>query len=285
MIRIVVLGAGSALPTLTHSAAGYWVTVDETSFLVDPGPGALIRLVRAEYGPDSLDAIDRVLFTHLHVDHCADLVPLLFALHSPLPESTRPLDLFGPRGLAAYLGKLKDIYGTWLDPARRELRLTEIRAGDGLKGPGAGEGRWRVVGPGNPATVTTFTASHPQARFTEECLGLGFEDRDGNRLVYSGDTGPCAGLEEASRGADLLVVECSTPDELATEGHMTPGRVADLCAAAAPRRVVLTHQYPPAAALDLPSLIARRFTGPVVAATDGMVFELPGPEPGDGTES
>ena len=39
--------------------------------------------------------------------------------------------------------------------------------------------------------------------------------------------------------ADLLLVECATPDELAVDGHMSPARVGALCRDASPRRVVL----------------------------------------------
>jgi ribonuclease BN (tRNA processing enzyme) len=82
-------------------------------------------------------------------------------------------------------------------------------------------------------------------------------------------------LNEAARGADLLVVECSTPDHLATPGHMALSQVGELCAAARPKLAVLTHQYPDAAALDLAALIRETYDGPVVQAVDGTVFTIP----------
>ena len=50
-----------------------------------------------------------------------------------------------------------------------------------------------------------------------------------------------------------------------------------MCAAARPQRVVLTHQYPNAAALDLPPLVARHFAGPVEQARDGDVYTVSAP--------
>jgi ribonuclease BN (tRNA processing enzyme) len=267
MIDFHVLGAGGAVPTPTHNPAAYWVVVDGTGILMDPGPGALVRLAQPGLIPQGIDDLGLVILTHLHPDHCADLVPLLFAAHSPVPVATADLRLFGPPGLATYLDRLKEIYGSWLEPRRRKLVVTEI-------GPGV------TIGLDGGGSVRPFAVDHPQDRLASLALGYRFSDAGGRTAIFSGDTGPCAALNEAARGADLLVVECSTPDHLATPGHMTVTQVAELCADARPGRVVLTHQYPDAAALDLPALIRPYFAGPVIQAVDGTVVHLNAP-PGD----
>jgi ribonuclease BN (tRNA processing enzyme) len=263
MIRFRILGAGGALPTPTHTPAAYWVTVDGVPILLDPGPGALVRLVQCGDAPGGVDDIGLVLLTHLHPDHCCDLVALLFALHSPLSASREPLRLFGPRGLRAYLEQLSGIYGSWLEPRQRELQVTEWGADAQLDLPGG-------------AAIRPFAVDHPQDRFTlDSCLGYRFGDAAGHNVVFSGDTGPCAGLTAAARDADLLVVECSAPTGLGVAGHMTPDQVGQLCAEAQPRRVALTHQYPAAAAADLAADVGRFFAGPVIQARDGSLFFIP----------
>ncbi|MEN8007410.1 MAG: ribonuclease Z [Candidatus Krumholzibacteriota bacterium] len=262
MIRFHILGAGGALPTPTHNPPAYWVTVDGHSVLMDPGPGALVRLVQSGQAPRGVDDIDRVFFTHLHPDHCADLVPLLFALHSPVPVRTDPVRLFGPPGLAAYLEKLREIYGTWLEPRLRALEVTEIGPGVTVPLPDGG-------------SVRPFAVNHDQDRLSRICLGYRFSDAAGGTAVFSGDTGPCPELNKAAAGTDLLVVECSTPDHLATPGHMCVADVGRLCAEARPGQVALTHQYPDAAALDLAALVGKHYDGPVHQAVDGSVFFVP----------
>ncbi len=262
MITFHILGAGGALPTTTHNPAAYLVEVDGCTLILDPGPGALVRLARAGLLPNGVDDIERVLLSHLHPDHSLDLPALLFALHSPLPESTQPLEIGGPEGLRRLLTGFTNIYGRWLEPRQRDLVLTELSPGRTMELPGAG-------------SITSFAVNHPQDRLSAHSLGFIFRDKHGHRVVYSGDTGPSARLEEAARGADLLVVECSTPDDMRTPGHMCPQEVGRLCAAAEPRRVVLTHQYPPAAALDLAVLVGNDFDGPVVQAVDGTVLTVP----------
>ena len=279
MIHFLILGAGTAIPTPTRNAAAYWIEIESAGILMDPGPGALIRAMQSQHGPGDIDGIDTVMLSHLHIDHCNDLAPFLFALHSPLTLSTRPLQLIGPPGTMAYLDKLRDLYGSWVEPTKRELLVQEIHPGQTLIWDEQRSPAWSTGdpadAPANAPSIRVFAARHPQDRFSQVCLCFRFEDRQGHSAVFSGDTEPCSGLEEASHRADLLVVECSTPDELATPGHMTPSQVGALCRTARPRRVVLTHLYPPAALLNLPALIGQQYDGPVQAAQDGELFTLP----------
>jgi len=295
MISCLVLGSGGAVPTRDRAPAGYWVVVDGLSILLDPGPGSLARAIHDEQGPAGVDDIRTVLLSHLHIDHAADAVPLLFALHSSLPAGTDPIQLIGPPGLARYLGLMREVYGEWISPARRELIVTELEPGsalgldpdcrgvwraepagsflrdDGAQGLAAG-GRGRT---GGGPTVAAWRANHTETRLSDSNLCFRFRDGGGGVLAYSGDGERGQGLTEAAREADLLIVECSTPDELYTPGHMTPSAVAALCAEARPRRVVLTHLYPPAAALDLPALVRERYDGRVEKARDGAVYTVP----------
>ena len=183
-------------------------------------------------------------------------------LHSPVPVRTDKIQLFGPPGLASYLDRLREIYGSWLEPRRRLLEVNEIEPDITTPLPGGG-------------FVQPFKVRHPQDRLSSFCLGYRICDAENHIAVFSGDTEPCAELNQAATGADLLVVECSTPDHLATPGHMTPSLVGKLCGSARPKLVVLTHQYPDAAVLDLAALVQEQYDGPVVQAVDGSEFFVP----------
>ena len=265
MIRFHILGAGGATPMPGYSPAAYHVQVDDEPILMDPGPGALVRLVAAGLAPSGVDDVGLVLLTHLHPDHCLDLVALLFATHSPLPARTDPLRIWGPPGLKRHLDQFRGIWGRSLEPRNRDLEVIELEVEREVALPGGGR-------------LVPFAVDHPQDRWADVCHGYRFTDSAGRIAVFSGDTGPCPGLTDAARNADLLVVECSTTDELAMPGHMTPTQVGELCAAAGPRQVVLTHQYPPAAALDLVELVGRHTSAPVLQARDGTVVTVPADE-------
>ena len=261
MIRLHVLGAGGAVPTATHGSAAYWLDIAGHGLLLDPGPGAMVRLVRQPGAPDDVDLVPAVLLSHLHLDHTADLAPLLFALRTVLASNPAPLLLAGPRGLAGFLDRLREVYGDWLQPRRREIRVLELTPGQAVDLPGGG-------------LAETFAVAHEEQRFGQDCLGWRFTDAQGRRLVYSGDSGPCATLTAAARGCDLLLVECSTPDDLAVPGHMSPAGVIALVEAARPARVVLTHLYP-LVARQQPDRTVTAATGVAcTAAVDGDVFTL-----------
>jgi ribonuclease BN (tRNA processing enzyme) len=95
-------------------------------------------------------------------------------------------------------------------------------------------------------------------------------------LVYSGDTGPCAALDELAAGADLLLCEAAfvadgdNPRDL----HLTGGQAGEVAARARVDTLVLTHIPPwhdPTRVLDE----ARgTFAGAVELATTGATYSL-----------
>jgi ribonuclease BN (tRNA processing enzyme) len=271
MLNLLILGSGGAIPLPNHTPPAYWLSLDGHGILMDPGPGALVRLIKSAHGLDSVDEINTVLFSHLHPDHCADLVPLLFALHSPVLPSTKPLQLLGPRGLKNYVQQLQEVYGDWILPAKRPLIVSEIRSEQNLD---PASGLW-AVSPGVDTGIAVHRADHSESRFSRENLCFRFRDEQGYTLTYSGDSQFCEGLVQAARDTDLLLVECSTPDEWAVEGHMTPESVGRLCALTNPAKVVLTHFYPTVTNLNLSALVKERFSGDIVCAADDMLLTAP----------
>jgi ribonuclease BN (tRNA processing enzyme) len=124
--------------------------------------------------------------------------------------------------------------------------------------------------PGRGFVLRTAPVDHaPHSR------ALRFEEESGAVAVFSGDTGPCSELEELARGADLLVAECSFPDDHPpVPGHLTPSSVAALAARAKPRRLLLTHLYPEVDTPDLADRVREKFGGDVGVAQDRMLIRI-----------
>lgn len=117
--------------------------------------------------------------------------------------------------------------------------------------------------------VEPFATLHPAETY-------GLRVRSGTATVaYTSDTAAHDGLEEACRGADLLICEATYTSDVEAEAgiHMWAREAGELAAAAGVGRLVLTHIWPtkdPAVAVAEAS---AAFDGLVEAAVEGAVYE------------
>jgi ribonuclease BN (tRNA processing enzyme) len=74
-MKVTVLGGSGAWPTSRQACSGYLAESDGFLLLIDPGYATLPRLLEHA----TAGAVDAVLVSHGHADHCADLSPLLRA--------------------------------------------------------------------------------------------------------------------------------------------------------------------------------------------------------------
>ncbi len=245
-----IVGSGCGIPNARRGSPCIAVKAGRQLLVFDCGPGALRAMDAAGVKWSTLDTL---FITHFHTDHIGDIAPLLFAFNIPDVNRTKALTLFGPPGLASLVEKLTDTYGNWLVPKRYELTVEELRGE-----PYEGE-EWRIE---------TAPADH-----SEPSYAYRFE-ADGVSMVYSGDTDYCESVIRLASGCDLLILECSYPDEIEVPGHLTPRKAGEMATMAGCRRLVLSHIYPVCADYDLVSECRKTYTGDVILAEDGMRFEV-----------
>ena len=115
-----------------------------------------------------------------------------------------------------------------------------------------------------------------EAGGTKFVCALGTGPDDVRALTRFSTRTPDETLAEFCRGADLLVAECSLPDDRVGDNHLSPSRVARLASRSDPRRLVATHIYPQFRnSADVASLIAASgFGGPIDLAREGLVIDL-----------
>jgi ribonuclease Z len=256
-VNLWVVGSGTLVPDGRRGAPAYWIEVGPRAILMDCGAGTLRTLARLKR---PWEGTTHVLLSHLHTDHVGELAPLLFALkHGIDPPRTDPLLFLGPEGLADHLEHLAAAHGAYvLDPGF-PLGVTELVPGEGWE---SADGALRV-------------RSTP-ARHTRGALALRLEAGEAT-LGYTGDTGPDPELGGFLRGCGVLIAECSHPDHLATELHLTPATLLPLARAADPELLLTVHAYPPLDPETVPSLLARDgYEGRVRAGIDGLRVELDG---------
>ena len=184
-MELTVLGCSGTFPGPSSPCSGYLVEHDGFRLVLDLGAGALGALQRHI---DLLD-VDAVYISHLHADHCIDLVAYSYARRFH-PKGVPPtLPVYGPAGTAERICNafevppqmgLLDVYDF------REVPVGEQQIG--------------------PFTVRTVRSNHPI-----ECHAMRIE-AGGRSLTYSGDTGECDDLVALARGTDVFLCEASWPD-------------------------------------------------------------------------
>jgi len=245
-MRLTVLGGCGAWPTAAQACSGYLVEYDGFRLLVDPGYATLPRLLRQH----TVDAVDAVLVSHGHPDHCADLNPLLRA-RGLSDDPPPPLPVYAPHGaLDAVLaldrpGMLAAAY-----------RLHEFDPGD----------RFAI----GPFSTDTWLLPHfvPNA-------GIRLSTPRGV-LAYTGDTGPSADIPRLAEGADLFLSEATYVHRVpaADAPYLLTARLAGQYAQqAGAARLLLTHLWPGTDPTSAREAAAELFEQPVDVAAPDLVIE------------
>lgn len=249
-MKLICLGTGTLVPQANRASTGLAVVEDERVLPIDLGRNVLNRMVECGLAPLEMEEL---LLTHVHPDHCCELVSLLFARNYAVPEDQRrPLRLTGPPGVAALVEDLSRAW-RWLEP-RFPLRVEEVEDG------------WTGQRGGFEVEAVAMQHGDIEAR--------GYLVQGSARVGFTGDTGPGEGLLRLASGCDLLVAECAAAQEPASEVHLSAEALARAVARAGCRRLLVTHLYPGTDEAALRRILDRGTEAEVLLAEDGLVVPI-----------
>ena len=285
---VVTLGTSTPSPNPYRFGAAGAVIANEVPYLIDAGEGIIRALAKAAtshnqrlvdcFAPKKLT---HLFITHLHPDHVIGLPSLI--LNPWIFGREKPLTVFGPRGtknlvertLEAYR---KDIHERIHGPEHTnhtgcQVIVTEIPA----------EG---FVFEDDNINVTAFEHTHG----TLQNYGYQLITPD-RKIIWTGDGKASSSFLEAARGADVLVSEICTLENIGNSPwggmsleekekviwsyHIKPQELAQLASQAKVKKLVLIHEsnysspYNPQALLDE---IKGHYSGEVISSRDGDVY-------------
>lgn len=248
-MKLTVLGCSGTFPGPASPCSGYLVEHDGFRLVLDMGNGALGSLQRHA----GLRDVDAVWISHLHADHCLDLVAWSYARRYHPAGVPPALPVHGPPGLRERIAASYE--GPPVDGLGDVYEFVVVRPGSGVLGP---------------FEVTVARMNHPVEAFAVR-LSAG-----GRSLVYSGDTASSEALVELARDCDLLLCEASWPSTPAPPPgiHLTGRGAGEHAARAGARRLVLTHLVPHC---DPPGMLAEArsaYDGPLQLAAVDDVYQL-----------
>lgn len=252
-------GARFVVSRQLRASGGVWFHLDEVDFLVDPGPGSLVRChsSRPKLDPAELDAL---LLSHRHIDHANDINSMIEAMTE---------GGFKPRGRVFAPAEALDDDPVILHYVRGYVdEIIRLKEG----------GRYRL----SESVSFRTPIAH---RHGTETYGFVFESQR-HRIAYIVDTLYFPELVRAyaaARDAILLMHAVrlkAGPKEAGepTIKHLTLDDARTLIETLKPKTAILTH-FGMTMLRAKPWEVAAKLTADtgveVLAASDGMKYELP----------
>jgi ribonuclease Z len=297
-LSVFFAGTAGSVPSARRGLPALLVRRGADRILIDCGEGTQRQLLRSVGLTDLTD----IFITHLHADHWLGLPGMLKSFD--LRDRDKPLTVYGPPGLAELMGAMRRVYGR----VGYELGIVElepdqeVRRGELAISPFTVSHRGLAYGyalvedarPGRfDAELAARLGVRPGPDFgrlqrgetidgvrPDQVIGV---ERDGRKVVVSGDTSPCESLAHAADRADLLVHEATFTeddrDRARLTRHSTARQAAILAADADVRLLALTHV---SARYGGPELRdeAREVFADAVVPRDFDTIEIPFPERG-----
>ena len=272
-MKIIFLGTSGSMPTQSRSSSSIAIRRKGEIILLDCGEGTQRRMVEARLG---FRRRMKIFVSHLHGDHVLGLPGLLQSM--TLLKRERPLEIYGPQGLAGFIDAFSSTLGGPGFPTTihevveegvivktREYEVRAIQADHD-------DPSWSYVleeepRPGRFYPERALSLGIPEGPFWKR-LQLGEDVKNsegalvrsdqvvdppkrGLKIAYSGDTRPSEALMIASGKADVLIHEATFDSSLLEKaeenGHSTAAQAAQIAKSADVDLLLLTHissRYP-----------------------------------------
>jgi len=277
--QVVMLGTGTPNPDPERSGPAVAIVVNDTSYLVDFGPGVVRRAsaMSPSYGGPmpalEIKNLRYAFLTHLHSDHSAGLSDLI--LTPWVLERAQPLELYGPDGIEEMASHVLEAYRADID-----YRVNGLEP--------ANDQGWRVnthlveegvVFEDDNVRVEAFRVRHGTWK---NAFGYRFTTPD-RIIVISGDAAPDENLERYAKGANILIHEVYSVEGFGrrdpfwqkyhSSNHTSAHELGEIAERAKPDLLILYHiLFWGATEETVLREVREKYSGDVVLASDLDVY-------------
>jgi ribonuclease BN (tRNA processing enzyme) len=254
-MQVTVLGKSPSWQDAGGACSGYLVEHEGFRLLLDCGNGVFAKLRSVV---DYL-AVDAVVVSHLHADHCFDVIPFGYALSTgPRAGQSHP-PLYGPPGSPESWQTLSTGLG-WAPMLGLAFEL-------GAYAPD------RVLDLG-PLRLEFCAVPHYVPTFAIAISTPGTPAA--GRFVFGADSAANDELIAFMDGAELAMLEATLldPGDPGTAGHLTARQAGEHARAAGVGRLVATHYSDELDADRVRAEVQAGFGAPVQLAAEGERYRL-----------
>ena len=274
--KLVLLGTGTPFADPNKSGPSLAIVVNNTSYIVDCGPGVVRRAAEAsKLGFPSLEAsqLKTLFITHLHSDHTIGLADII--LTPAVLDRNAPISIYGPVGSKKMTDDLMSAYKEDIS-----IRINGLEKGDAIAYQVyTNEIKQGQIYKDSNLTVTAFNVQHGQ---WDNAFGFVFQTKD-KKIVISGDCTYSENLIKYAKDCDILVHEVYSDAGLKKRTqrwqdyhstfHTSTYQLADIANQVKPKLLILNHQLTFGTSLQsLLDELKSKYTGPVVNGADLDVF-------------
>ena len=274
--QLVLLGTGTPFADPKKSGPSLAIVVNNTSYIVDCGPGIVRRAAQAkELGFPSLEAaqLKTLFITHLHSDHTIGLADII--LSPAVLDRNAPISIYGPIGLKKMTQHVMQAYKEDID-----LRINGLEKGDSIAyRVVSNEIKEGLIYKDFNLSVIAFKVSHGN---WSNAFGYVFQTKD-KKIVISGDCTYSENLIKYAKDCDILVHEVYSDAGLKKRTqrwqdyhstfHTSTYQLAEIANQVKPKLLILTHQLTFGSSLQsLLDEIKSKYTGPVVNGSDLDIY-------------
>lgn len=274
--KLILLGTGTPFADPTKSGPSLAIVVNNTSYIVDCGPGVVRRAAEAsKLGFPSLEAaqLKTLFITHLHSDHTIGLADII--LTPAVLDRNAPIRIYGPVGSKKMTDDLMSAYKEDI-----AIRINGLEKGDAIAYQVyTNEIKEGQIYKDSNLTVTAFNVQHGQ---WDNAFGFVFQTKD-KKIVISGDCTYSENLIKYAKDCDILVHEVYSDAGLKkrtqrwqdyhSSFHTSTYQLADIANQVKPKLLILNHQLTFGTSLQsLLDELKSKYAGPVVNGADLDVF-------------
>ena len=228
--------------------------IEDASLLIDCGFSAVERIWKKDIG----NRISTIFISHFHADHTFGLPALLLRYYEQKRDT--PLTILGARGIEKYVRNITELaYPHHIDNLGFDLTFKEINSDSKID-------------------TSTATLSFARANHIDSSFAIRI-DQNSKSLVYSGDSGYCAGIAELAKDTDILVHEAYTSqkDKEAKELQKHSSFLScGLCAAnSGCKKLALVHILRSSRDTEaIEEEVRQAYKGPLLIPEDGDAIEI-----------
>jgi len=241
-------GARFVVMKQLRASGGLWLTLDDTTVLIDPGPGSLLRCLTSRPKLNPMD-LDGIILTHRHLDHSNDINIMIEAMTN---------GGFKKKGIV--FAPSDALEG---DPVILHYIRDQVERIEPLKE----KGEYTI---GNISFSTPIRMKH-----WVETYGLNIKAAS-HTISLITDTDYFKGLASYFHG-DILIINVVLLEEKSTIEHLCLKEAEQIIADNKPRLTILTHfgmNMVKARPGKIAEQLSKKLGVSVLAARDGMGIEL-----------